>query len=266
MTRLRVAAAQIALVDGDYAANLASIGAAVATAGPDHDLLVLPETATSGFASRDDVERLAEPLDGPTVARLRDWSRAYDLTIACGLAERDAGRLFNTAVVVADGAVQIAYRKTQLWVGETGIFTPGDTFGSAAWHGTRIGALICFDVEFPETARAVAVAGARVIAVCNGNMAPFGPNHRIAACARAMENQAFLVMCNRVGQGRIDSFAGGSLIVDPAGRILAEADGASETLLSAEIGLNEIETARHTYDYLQLRRIAFPAKAGPPGP
>jgi (R)-amidase len=258
MRRLRVAAVQSAFVDGDYDANIAKISSIVSTIGPEHDLVVLPETATSGFASREDVERVAEPLDGPTVMLLRQWSRQHSVTIACGLAERDAGRLFNTAVVVDDGEVILAQRKTQLWLDDLQIFAPGDQYRVSPWHETRIGALICFDIEFPETARAVAAAGARVIVVCNGNMLRFAPVHRVLACARAIENQAFIVMSNRVGAGRVDTFAGGSMIVDPTGRILAEGDNASESVLSTEIDLSQIETARKEYDYLRLRRFPFP--------
>lgn len=261
MGTLRVAAAQLALVDGDYSANLARIAGVVASHGPDHDLLVLPETATSGFASRDDVERLAEPLDGPTVGQLRRWSAEHSLTIACGLVERSADRCFNTAVVVSDGDLVLTYRKTQLWLGDRGKFDAGTDYRCIPWRGTSLGALICFDIEFPETARAVAALGARVLAVCNGNMVPYRPVHRVLATARALENQIFVVMANRVGPGRDEVFAGGSLIADPDGTVLAEADGATETVLSAEIDLEQLERSRADYDYLALRRVRLPGES-----
>lgn len=261
MSPLRIAAAQLLLVDGEYAANISKIGAAVARCGPDHDLIVLPETATSGFASRDDVERLAEPLDGPTVTQLRAWSREHAVTIACGIAERSGDRCYNTAVVVSEGELVMAYRKTQLWLADFDKFAPGAEYRAVPWRGTTLGALICFDIEFPESARAVAVLGARVLAVCNGNMVPYAHVHRAMAIARALENQMFVAMANRVGAGRNDTFAGGSLIVDPEGNILAEADGDSETVISAKIDLQQLERARTHYDYLALRRVRLPGES-----
>jgi (R)-amidase len=129
----------------------------------------------------------------------------------------------------------------------------------SAW--APLGALICFDIEFPEAARAVVVLGAWVLAVCNGNMAPYGHVHRTMATTRALQNQMFVAMAYRVGAGRTDTFAGGSLIADPEGNILAEADGASETVIPAEIDLAQIERARATYDYLALRRVRMSGKA-----
>ena len=78
---------------------------------------------------------------------------------------------------------------------------PGDRYATALWNGIRVGLLVFFDIEFPESARALGQLGAELIIVTNGNMDPYGPTHRTAIMARAMENQAYAVMVNRVGHG-----------------------------------------------------------------
>src|SRR5690606_38173841 len=111
MDQVRVAVAQLDLCDGDYAYNFEKIASTVSYLAPWHDLIVLPETATSGFASREHVERLAEPLDGQTVTRLRQWSADHAVTIICGIAERATDGLFNSAVVVSRGDLLLTHRK-----------------------------------------------------------------------------------------------------------------------------------------------------------
>ena len=256
---LRIAVAQLELIDGDRDANLAKIAATVAAHGDGHDILVLPETCTSGFASLDDVDRLAEPLDGPTVRTLQSLARAHDLLIVAGIPERAPEGLYNTAVLVDGNGPRTSYRKTHLWLADRDKFLPGERFVTTQWRGMTVAPLICFDIEFPETARAVCALGARLIVVCNGNMEPYAHAHRVAAMARAQDNQCFVAMANRTGRGRVDVFAGGSLVTAPDGRVLAEA-GREETVLSVSIDPAEIETSRHDYDYLALRRIGLVAE------
>ena len=253
---LRIAVAQLELIDGDRDANLAKIAATIAAHGDGHDILVLPETCTSGFASLDDVDRLAEPLDGPTVRTLQALARAHDLLIVAGMPERAPEGLYNTAVLIDRDGLRTSYRKTHLWLADRDKFLPGERFVTTQWRGVTVAPLICFDIEFPETARAVCALGARLIVVCNGNMDPYAHAHRVAAMARAQDNQCFVAMANRTGRGRVDVFAGGSLVTAPDGRVLAEA-GREETVLSVSIDPAEIESSRREYDYLALRRIGL---------
>jgi len=95
----------------------------------------------------------------------------------------------------------MAYRKTHLWASDKGVFHPGNRMMTCEWNGLRVGILICYDIEFPETARALATLGADLLIVTNGNMDPYGMVHRNAIIARAMENQVFAVMVNRCGKG-----------------------------------------------------------------
>lgn len=263
LTALRIAVAQPALTDGDRDANLDRIRALVAAHGDAHDILVLPETCTSGFASREDVERLAEGSDGPTLREWQALAAHHDLLIAAGVAERASDGLYNSQFLVDGKGIVGHYRKTHLWLGDRDKFRPGSWLHTCVWRGVRLGQLICFDIEFPDAARALADAGAELILVSNGNMEPYGHVHHNAALARAQDNQVFVAMANRTGPGRVEHFAGGSMLADPWGRVLAEA-GTAPSVLSVTIDTATIAEARALYRYRALRRDDLTAVATDP--
>jgi (R)-amidase len=247
---MKVELAQIKGRDGDTAYNLNKVLKVIATCAADTELLIFPETYVTGFPTRDTVAQLAEPLNGSSLAAVHAAARARNVSIAVGIAEVDDGRYFNTTVLITpEDGVALHYRKTQLWSGERNVFQPGDRLVTAMWKGIRIGLLICYDIEFPETARALGQLGAQILIVTNGNFDPYGPTHRTCIMARALENQAFAVMVNRVGQGDDGLvFAGGSCVVDPFGDLLVEA-GREETRICMELDLSKLGKAREPYVY-----------------
>jgi (R)-amidase len=250
--------AQLALVDGDVGHNtrkvIETIGRANVAGGT--KLIVFPEATLSGFPTRENVADVAQSLDGPALTSVRDAARRAGVSVAVGLAEREGARFYNTTVLVDDqGEIALRYRKTHLWASDVGVFTPGDRFETCLWNGLTVGLLICYDIEFPETARAVAALDADLLIVTNGNMDPFGPVHRRAITARAMENQMFALMVNRCGTGDDNlTFPGESALVDPFGEIVAAA-GAQETLLGVDIDFKRLEASREHYRYLNDARV-----------
>ncbi|EZN82822.1 carbon-nitrogen hydrolase family protein [Pseudomonas aeruginosa] len=257
---MKVELVQIAGRDGDTAHNLERALAAIADCAADTELVVFPETHLTGFPSEDNIAALAEPLDGPTVSAVQRVARERSVSVAIGIAEADAGRYYNTTLLIAPDGIALKYRKTHLWASDRGIFTPGDRYATALWNGIRVGLLVCFDIEFPESARALGQLGAELIIVTNGNMDPYGPTHRTAIMARAMENQAYAVMVNRVGHGDGGLvFAGGSAVVDPYGQLLCEA-GREECRQIVELDLGRLQDARRDYRYLEERRLVLPGE------
>jgi (R)-amidase len=250
--------AQLALVDGDVGHNtrkvIETIGRADVAGGT--KLIVFPEATLSGFPTRENIADVAQSLDGPALTSVRDAARRAGVSVAVGLAEREGARFYNTTVLVDDkGEIALRYRKTHLWASDVGVFTPGDRFETCLWNGLTVGLLICYDIEFPETARAVAALDADLLVVTNGNMDPFGPVHRRAITARAMENQMFALMVNRCGTGDDNlTFPGESALVDPFGEIVAAA-GAQETLLGVDIDFKRLEASREHYRYLNDARV-----------
>lgn len=246
---------QLAGRDGDTAYNLSRTLSAIASCADDTALLVFPETHLTGFVGGQQLAQVAEPLTGPTLGAVLQAARERGVSVVVGLAENHHGTFYNTSVLVTPEGIALQYRKTHLWPSERGDFTPGDRFTTVLWQGVRVGLLICYDIELPETGRALAQLGAELIIVTNGNMDPYGPVHRTSIMARAQENQAFAVMVNRVGSGDDGLvFAGGSMAVDPFGRVLLEA-GRDEIRHVVALDLDQLKAARRDYDYLKDRRL-----------
>ncbi|CAM2144072.1 (R)-stereoselective amidase [Pararobbsia alpina] len=257
---MQIELAQLALIDGDVATNTERVLDAISRANVagGTQMIVFPETTLTGFPTRDNVAALAEPLDGPSVTRVRNAARAKGVAVVLGLAEREGGRFYNTTVLIdAQGDILLNYRKTHLWASDVGVFTPGDRYATCVWNGLTVGMLICYDIEFPETARALAQIGADLLLVTNGNMDPFGAVHRRAIVARAMENQVFAVLVNRCGTGDDNLvFAGESAVIDPSGDVLAET-GRDPAVFTARLDRTKLETAREHYRYLHDARIGL---------
>jgi predicted amidohydrolase len=223
---------QNAPVFGDVQRNLEHVEQILGDARA--DLLVLPELFATGYQFRDGKEtaELAEPAPGgPTsdfVIRLARARRAY---VVAGLAERDGGALYNTAIIAGPQGYLGKYRKAHVFDSERDLFEPGDLPLAVFDAGTfRIGIMICYDWRFPETARTLALRGADIIAHPSNLVLPHCPQAMITRC---LENRVYAVTADRVGiEERIPGerlrFMGQSQITAPDGRILIRASEDAE--------------------------------------
>jgi predicted amidohydrolase len=221
----RIACLPLAPRVGDLPANRAlTAGAVRDAAAGGADVVVLPELATSGyvFASRAEAESVAVTPAHPLFA---EWaSAAGGAVVIGGFCERgDGGALYNSAAVVDRDGVRAVYRKTHLWDAEKLLFTPGDrpppVVDTAAGP---IGVLICYDLEFPEMTRALALAGAHLIAApVNWPLVWRPPGERppevIIAMAAARVNRTFIACCDRTGTERGQEWTAGTTIITPDG-------------------------------------------------
>jgi predicted amidohydrolase len=234
---VRVAIHQLAPEFGATAANLQRIEAALRATPA--DLWVLPELATSGydFVDRDECLRLAEPVPGPSCARLAAACAATGAHLVAGLPERDGAALYNTAVYLGPGGLLGRYRKVHLFDREARVFRPGPepfkVFPLGEW---RLGLMICFDWMFPEAARSLALQGADLIAHPSNLVLPYC---HAAMVTRALENGVYTATANRVGTearaGRSLTFTGGSRVIDPRGRVLVAAGTATEETIVVDV-------------------------------
>ncbi|MEJ2684914.1 MAG: nitrilase-related carbon-nitrogen hydrolase [Candidatus Sulfobium sp.] len=209
------------------------------------DLVVLPELFNTGyqFVSREEAEGLSEEVpSGFTTRSLVDLSREKGFYIVAGLAERDGGRIYNSAVLAGPGGFVGVYRKTHLYFEEKLWFAPGDT-GFSVWDTPlgRIGVMICFDWFFPESARTLALKGAQIIAHPSNLVMAYCPEAMVTRC---LENRVFTVTANRIGieeRGGKEPlrFTGSSEIVSPGGQILHRAPSDRDELGYAEIDIEE---------------------------
>lgn len=254
MAPLRLALAQLLCQDGNVAHNMERITQVVKEYGNGHDVIVFPECYVTGFLPKSVGRSLAEPLSGPIVKQLQSLASDWATHIVVGFLEADQQQVYNTSVLVGAEGLLLAYRKIHLWTNERWL-DPGDTVGRATLPWGKFGLLICYDIEFPEPARATSLLGTELIILTNGNMAPYGPTHRVAIRARAQENQVFVAMANRVGSDRSIQYVGGSCVADPYGHILAELGPDTEDVLSVDLDLTQVMESRRHYHYLKERRI-----------
>jgi predicted amidohydrolase len=226
MSRIRVAAVQTSPRFGEVATNLA---AAISLLPDRCDLAVLPELFNTGyqFRSRQEAWELAETIpDGITCTRLREAAAEKQMHLVGGLAERDGDHLFNSCVLCRpDGSWEV-YRKTHLFWNEKDIFDPGDLgFRVHEASGTQIGLMICFDWIYPEAARTLALAGAKLLIHPSNLVLPHCPRSMPVRC---IENRVFAITANRVGtENRTEqslTFIGRSQVIDPEGERLAACD------------------------------------------
>ena len=266
----RYAAAAIQMRTGsDRAANLARAEALVreaATRGA--RLVVLPEVfAWRGPAAGE--ATVAEPVPGPTTARLGALAKELGLWLVAGsLHERAAGepRVFNTSCLFDPrGEILVRYRKIHLFdvdlpgrvaVQESATRAPGGEVVTAPTDVGTLGLSICYDLRFPELYRRLARAGAEVLLVPSAFTFPTGAAHwEVLVRARAIENQCWVVAADQAGtspQGFADW--GDSMIVDPWGRVLARA-GDGEAVVTAEIDLDDLARVRRELPPLAHARL-----------
>ncbi|MBU6244802.1 MAG: hypothetical protein KGP12_06260 [Actinomycetales bacterium] len=224
---IRVRVMQPAAGPLDAAGSLDVITASISDARGAVDLLVLPELATTQYDLRRNMGEVAPQPGGEAFDRICQSAAEAGLVVVLGFIERADEVLYNSAAVIeADGSLAAIVRKTHLFAGESRIFAAGSVLRPVRTSVGDLGVAICYDIEFPEVARTLAVAGAEALVVLSANMHPYTDYHLTYAKARAMENGLPLALSNWVGHGPRLSFLGRSCIISSKGAILADAGDA----------------------------------------
>lgn len=232
--------------------------AAIDAASHGSSLLVTPECGITGYdMSEDNARRTAFTADGPISQRIADIAQRHSIAILFGFMEEKGEERFNSIQLVGeDGNTLLHYRKTHLW-GELDrqLFSAGDALAPVIdFKGWRIGALICYDVEFPETVRSLALAGAQLLLVPTALMHPFSFVADVMVRVRAAENQVYLAYANLVGPERNTVYAGCSTIAGPQGDVLAKAPPDNAALLHTTLAATSLNDIRQQLPYFQDRR------------
>ncbi|CAN5607468.1 nitrilase family protein [soil metagenome] len=258
-----IACYQFAPTVGDLAGNIDQIEMHIRTAvSAGADVVVLPELATSGYMFTDAAEArsLALPASSPIFTR---WAElAGDSVVVVGFCEIGADeRLYNSAVAVG-GGVLAYYRKTHLWDQEKLIFTPGAALPPVikTSHGA-IAVMVCYDLEFGELTRRVAVDGAELIAApVNWPLFPRPdgehPGEVITAMSTARTNKIAIAACDRSGVERGQPWTEGSAIVDPDGWVVASVGpGSGMALAEIDLAVTHDKSLTEHVDLLADRRL-----------
>ncbi|MEM6454077.1 MAG: nitrilase-related carbon-nitrogen hydrolase [Acidobacteriota bacterium] len=284
---LRIALVQQA-VGADRAANLArALDAIDAAADAGARLVVFPELAIDRFfpavrhPDRAEVADRAEPIPGPITEAIAARAGANGVVVVFNQYERGPdGRMFDTSPVFdADGTLLGVTRMVHIVdmddFHETDVYDPGDALGCTvpfdAADGAdgeiyrppvyrtavgTIGVAICYDRHFPEYLRALALAGADLVLVPQAGALGEWPEGMFEAEMRvsAFHNGVFVALCNRVGVEDALTFAGGSFVSDPEGRIVARGAEMADDLVIADLDLHLARTSTARRLFLRDRR------------
>lgn len=257
---LQLAVAQLAYADKGKEQNAARACEVIEEAARHGArLVVFPEKYLTGFLEPEEMSDGSESVNGPHLRRVRDVAKACQIGMVMGLTEfdRDSQSYFNANVVTGpDGEMLALYHKTHPYgPRERALLTPGDSLESGLFtlDGVRCATLICYDFEFPEAVRCIALAGAQCVLVTSGNWFGLEYGQRSQRFTRAIENHMFLGYSMRTGASRGREFHGDSAIVDPFGRPLAVAER-EEAILLATIDPKVADGSRGDVDYFAHRR------------
>lgn len=263
---VRVAAAQMHCKLADVNANLATIEHLVSAAASEGAaLVVLPETATTGYFIADRLDTLAERPDGPTAQRLGAMAAANRVHLAVGMVVRDGADHFDAQLLFApDGALLATYHKAHLFSTERETFRAGDQPMVVNTSIGRIGMTVCYDLIFPEYVRKLVDLGADLIinstnwitnAFQRETWGWGGATVTALAATRALENGVGLVMADCVGpEWEFDSI-GHSCVVAPSGKLLVSAGSAQGVVVADVVYQSEaLDRWKEIATYRQDRR------------
>ena len=277
--RVRIACVQMDVVYGDMARTLEKVSRWIENAAKcNADVVLLPELVLSaGYALDERYRTVAETIPGPSTDQIAKLARSRKINVIVGLAEKAENEvLYDTAVLFdRTGKIVGSYRKSHTYPPTESIFKRGDELPVFQVDFGTIGILICYDLEFPETARILALKGAEIIfhLVADWPEGVPGLPERIfdiSFRSRALENRIVIVVSNRVGEDPDlkSRFYGLSRIIGTKGEIIAGADQ-DERMIVADIDLGQAKREREIYNYFINRRADLYkalTEKGMPGP
>ena len=215
---------------------------------PGSDLYVLPEMFSTGFCTQP--EGIAEPAENRTVSWMKAKASQTGAAIAGSIAVHEDGRYYNRFHFVTPDGNVTTYDKKHLFTfgGEHNRFTAGSERVIVAYKGFRILLEICYDLRFPVWSRNRGDYD-MIIYVASW------PTPRVEAwkallTARARENQCYVVGVNRVGEDPGNNYCGGSRVIDPYGKIMAECEDGREMEVTVEVDMEVLEAFRAKFPVL----------------
>jgi len=247
---------QFDVKSGNIDSNLSRVEEGLAEITASHSqspgMIVLPELWATGFAY-EKLPALSERIPA-LLDKLQTLSAKYQIYIAGSLPEYSEQSFYNTLFITGPGGIAGTYRKQRLFqpMQEDAFFTPGEKPCPIETGLGPVGALVCYDLRFPELLRKQASPGTELLVVSAQWPAARIDNWRILVQARAIENQIFVIAANRCGTTDETPFGGHSMIVGPDGTILLEA-GEDEEFKGIMLNLESVSAARSLFSTIPNR-------------
>jgi predicted amidohydrolase len=207
------------------------------------DLIVFPECTLTGyvFSSREEAVPFMETIPGAATDEMGALCQQLGVHIVVGLLEKDGAECFNAAVLIGPGGLVGKYRKNHLpFLGVDRFLDHGNKpFEVFNTPVGRLGLHICYDANFPECARVMALLGADILILPTNWPQGRGKVAKYVINTRAYENKVHFVAANRVGEERSTRFIGSSKIINAWGDTLAQASSDKEEIIYADVSLDE---------------------------
>lgn len=249
MKETRIALVQMQSETGRVDANLKKMAGFIEeAAGQKADMICFPELCIPGYSHEQSLVR-AETVPGYSTAYLGELARKSGMIVLAGLAEESGQELpfISQLVIFPDGSLQ-TYRKTHLGRSELGCYSPGDSLPVFSAAKAGFGVEICWDLHFPEVSTILALKGSEIIFAPHASPRIVGNRREIwlkYLPARAYDNAVFVAACNLIGSdGAEKQFCGGAMVIDPRGRVIAEAFHDREELLVVDLDPSMINQIR----------------------
>ena len=244
---MKISILQLDLVWENPQENLRKADAAIASA-PGADLYVLPEMFPTGFCTVPD--GVAEPEGGLVLQWMKDRAARTDAALAGSVAVRHEGRYYNRFYFVTPDGSVTWYDKKHLFTygGEHERFTAGDKRVVIEFRGVRIMLLVCYDLRFPIWSRNRGDYD-MILYVASWPVTRMNAWESLLV-ARAIENQCYVAGVNRVGKDPSNEYGGGSMVIDPYGKMIASCEDGVECSASTEIDIPMLEAFREKFPVL----------------
>lgn len=257
--QLNVALLQMDIAVGEPEVNFAKLSAMLEQAVRDErkpDVILFPEMWNTGYAL-DRIHDIADRDGERTSEFISGFCRKHNVHVVAGsVAERSGEHVRNTIFAFdREGNPTGEYSKIHLFrlMDEEKYLQAGNQIGNWNVDGIPAGMMICYDIRFPELTRKLALGGAKLLFVPAEWPHPRLHHWRTLLTARAIENQMYVIACNRVGTSGTTSFFGHSMVIDPWGEIITEGDE-TESILTACIDLSIVDKVRSTIPVFSDRR------------
>jgi predicted amidohydrolase len=215
------------------------------------DLYIFGEYFLSGDRCKDEFRDLAEPLNGPSIQHLKKIAKHNKCGIIFGMPTKDAtidGLIYNTAVLIQPDGTVNAYRKWFLPTAgpfeEKIFFDQGEDLPVFTTMFGKIGLLICYDIYFPELAKALTLQGAELLVCISASPTTTQQYFETLLPARALENTVFIAYVNLAGNQEDLIYWGGSQVYDPLGQLLIKAPYLKESIITCDVNLKRLESVR----------------------
>lgn len=224
----------------------------------DVDLIVLPELFSTGYTMNS--EPLAENLSGETPSFLSKLSKDYKVCVLGSFIEKTETKPKNSAILFnKKGLLIFHYSKIHLFsfIGEDKNYSPGEKIPIFKLHQQKLGAVICYDLRFPEAFIELADKGVKCVFVIASWPVERIEHWDFLLKARAVDNQIYVVGVNRVGKSPLGSYPGHSAVVDPFARVIATAQENEEGIIISDIDFSFVEKIRKEFPILKDKKLSL---------